>query len=444
MKGYVDDGRQISELIIRGTRYVKEMKRFLWRKDWEDIDNMENKPDEVRIAEICLPAMNTVNPNLKFTVETAYDFPDQRLATLDFAVEEVRGIIHYTYFQKSMKTPLVLMAKSAMGKQQKYSIMTNELIRRMSNVRGNTGQNEKNRVINQYTKQLKNSGYTRAKVREIIVCGLLGLVRKEKRRMRQGEYFHRKASKTLVGRYKKKLTGKSSWFKTKNKDVEEARLRMKETRERIPEESEGEYQQTRDWEGEYSSDGQLGGGNTVGGGDVKSVIFVPYTPGSKLAKLLRENEQQLEKMTGNRVKIQERTGIQLEKMLTKSNPWSGEQCNREECLLCETKMVTGKGLTQNCTSRSVLYETWCENCEKSDREVEIAKGNTGDSVPLYKYVGETSRSVFERGLEHSRDSRLYSTSSHFLKHYLDRHVGEERNGEHQDEDKDSKAAQISL
>ena len=158
MKGYVDDGRQISELIIRGTRYVKELKRFLWRKDWEDIDNMENKPDEVRIAEICLPAMNAVNPNLKFTVETAHDFPDQRLATLDFAVEEVRGIIHYTYFQKSMKTPLVLMAKSAMGEQQKYSIMTNELIRRMSNVRGNTGQNEKNRVINQYTKQLKNSG----------------------------------------------------------------------------------------------------------------------------------------------------------------------------------------------------------------------------------------------------------------------------------------------
>ena len=72
-----------------------------------------------------------------------------------------------------------------------------------------------------------------------------------------------------------------------------------------------------------------------------------------------------------------------------------------------------------------MYETWCETCEQRDRAAEIAKGNTGDNIPLYKYIGETSRSAFERGLEHSNDCRLFSTSSHFLKHYLDRHTDDE-------------------
>ena len=37
------------------------------------------------------------------------------------------------------------------------------------------------------------------------------------------------------------------------------------------------------------------------------------------------------------------------------------------------------------------------------------------------YIGETNRSVFERGIEHQDDIKACKTSSHMLRHMLDEH-----------------------
>jgi hypothetical protein len=145
-KGYVDDGRQITDLMIRGSRYEKSRKRFIWREDWESEDELENLPDEVRMGRICLEAMNDVSPDLTFTVETVHDFDNKRLATLDFEAEVVDCQTHgcpqiiYSYFEKSMKTSLVIAEASAMGEHQKFSILTNEVIRRLSNTSKDRGE----------------------------------------------------------------------------------------------------------------------------------------------------------------------------------------------------------------------------------------------------------------------------------------------------------------
>ena len=75
--------------------------------------------------------MNAVNEDLEFTIETVYDFENRRLATLDFECEVIDNQISYSYFQKSMKTPLVIGASNAMSEHQKISILSNEVIRRM-------------------------------------------------------------------------------------------------------------------------------------------------------------------------------------------------------------------------------------------------------------------------------------------------------------------------
>ena len=55
--------------------------------------------------------MNSINANLKFTVETEDDFKDKKLPTLGFGMwQEKDGIINYTYFQKEIKTPFVIMS----------------------------------------------------------------------------------------------------------------------------------------------------------------------------------------------------------------------------------------------------------------------------------------------------------------------------------------------
>ena len=84
LKGYVDDGRQTTYMMIRGTRFNPDRGRFTWREDWEKQDDEENLPEEKRMGKICLKAMNSVNMDLTFTVETGYYFNNGRLVTLYF------------------------------------------------------------------------------------------------------------------------------------------------------------------------------------------------------------------------------------------------------------------------------------------------------------------------------------------------------------------------
>ena len=107
---------------------------------------------------------------------------------------------------------------------------------------------------------------------------------------------------------------------------------------------------------------------------VKSVIFVPNTEHSELARRLREGEEEMLNITGYKIKIVERCGRGLTSILTKANPWGGSDCGRVGCLLCQTKADTGKYLTQNCSKRIIVYKTWCVACLKKSEDTQGAEG----------------------------------------------------------------------
>ena len=82
------------------------------------------------------------------------------------------------------------------------------------------------------------------------------------------------------------------------------------------------------------------------------------------------------------MKIVERAGDSLEGLLTRSNPWSGVDCARAMCLLCETKQSNPRMENQNCMKRNVVYETWCETCLQED---ERRKGvHSREETKLFK------------------------------------------------------------
>ena len=56
-------------------------------------------------------AMNSVNSDLEFTTEVQENFAKERLPKLDFKlwIEKETGKINHSYFQKTMKTPLILI-----------------------------------------------------------------------------------------------------------------------------------------------------------------------------------------------------------------------------------------------------------------------------------------------------------------------------------------------
>ena len=87
MSGYVDDNRQLTRLLAMGMRYNKDSNRFEMDEEAKKEDTEAREKGEhrdQRMARICRVAMKSVNPDLDFTVETAQDYVDKYLPTLDF------------------------------------------------------------------------------------------------------------------------------------------------------------------------------------------------------------------------------------------------------------------------------------------------------------------------------------------------------------------------
>ena len=101
LAGYVDDGRQLTGVLELGMRFSKEENKFIYSTKAEKEDREIGDDDDERMARVCLPAMNSINQDLVFTVETAKDFEDKRLATIDFRFWTTLGVIYTTHITKS-------------------------------------------------------------------------------------------------------------------------------------------------------------------------------------------------------------------------------------------------------------------------------------------------------------------------------------------------------
>ena len=106
---------------------------------------------------------------------------------------------------------------------------------------------------------------------------------------------------------------------------------------------------------------------------------------------------------------------------------------RDRCLLCATKEKTGKQKGQCCAKRSSVYEIWCLQCQARDIK-KLEEKYEGDELDkekekilLYKYIGETNRSVYERSWEHLNGLKSIDKDSFMLKHAVDQHAGDELN-----------------
>ena len=414
LKIYVDDGRQITSKMKKGMRYDSTEKRFIWTEKAEKEDSAREeegeKVDEF-MARVCLEAMNDINLDLTFTAEVQSDFWDRKLPTLDFSLEMLEdGKVTHTYFEKNMKTQKVVEKMSAMGKKQKYCILANEVTRRLYNIEKKEGfEKDVEEVLENVTNQLKNSGWERRDAREIIVSGYKGWERRVERRLEESGGIYRSAANSLTSRARKKLTGKVEWFKN--------------TKKRKREDDEGrEDRKKSKIVGRVKKDTGREDARTV------SVMFVPYTPEGELLRRLKEAEEEVANQTGIKIKMVEKAGTKLSDILHKSDPWQGKDCGRDLCLLCKTKAATEKNEKQDCTQRNIVYETWCLLCERRESEKieeegleEKEKKEKLKKIRLYKYIGESARSSYERGLEHQRDFSEMKLDSHMLKHYLDMH-----------------------
>ena len=129
------------------------------------------------------------------------------------------------------------------------------------------------------------------------------------------------------------------------------------------------------------------------GGD-DSVIFVPATPNSALKKSLEKDV----KDSGIKIKIVEKSGESIKRMLQRSDPFKVKTCNKDDCIVCQTG---GKG---PCRTTNATYKIKCTECNQV-------------------YIGETARNTYTRGKEHLREMDSKKEGSVLWKHAKEKHQG---------------------
>ena len=151
----------------------------------------------------------------------------------------------------------------------------------------------------------------------------------------------------------------------------------------------------------------------------RAVLFLEQTPMGELAKRVREQLVRMEDILGYRIKVVERTGRSLVSCLSQAKVGQGMVCGREACVTCNQG---GEDLP-DCTRASVVYESVCTQCNPSagSKEELSYDGVTTPSL----YVGESSRSIQERAVEHWSAARKQDGTSHMFKHQSLVHGGEE-------------------
>ena len=134
----------------------------------------------------------------------------------------------------------------------------------------------------------------------------------------------------------------------------------------------------------------------------ESVIFVPATPGSKLA---REYRQTIVRHNIG-IRVVERAGKKLKRYFQRNDPLSDKDCKDGKCMVCSTNEIK----VGNCRASSVTYAIKCQ----------------GESC-TFKYDGQTGKNAFTRGIEHNDKYRLHKKDSIMWDHCIEKHQRVEQN-----------------
>ena len=129
-------------------------------------------------------------------------------------------------------------------------------------------------------------------------------------------------------------------------------------------------------------------------------MFCPFTPNSTLRKKLQEAEELVSTTNVCRVKVVEKSGPTIGDLLIRKTPWLNDHCWRINYAPCHTK-------PGNCKSPNVTYKIECQECKANEVKA--------------TYIGESSRTFFDRAKDHIDALRTKNTSYGIVKHWMECH-----------------------
>ena len=246
-------------------------------------------------------------------------------------------------------------------------------------------QEKRNEILEEFMEKMERSGYGEEERREVVKRGIIRYEKVREQAQQGQRELHRPASSTSQLRVRKKLLDPSNWWKKRGKEP------VDHNAWETPAKPASKVQRRRP--GPERQD------------DPVAVLFIRRSNEGKLIGKLREKEKEVAAATGYSLKLVERAGTSIKNLLWCADPW-GLACITPDCPVC--KEGTKPGM---CRTANVVYRDICLICKEKGR--------------CSLYIGETSRSLVERGLEHQRDNEKKLETSHLHKHQEEEHTGAE-------------------
>ena len=315
----------------------------------------ENKELDALMMDLIRTIGNEIHQSIQLEVDYPSKYRDGKLPILDLKVwlakrtKDEKRVVMYEYYEKEISSKWMIHAEAALAMQTKRTILTQQLLRVLLNCSQDLPWEHKTEKANKMMMKLQYSGY--------------------------GQEFRHDVAKSAISAFNKIVEEEEDGIRPM------FRPRGFEATER----KEAKARKKKEW---YSK------------GGFESVIFVPATPQSELKK---EYEKKIAQ-TPFKIKVVEKSGTQLKRVVQVSNPFRGETCNDEDCFVCSS------GEKKNCRKNEIKYHIDCED----------------DACKDDIYHGETSRNGYTRGGEHMKSYKRREDKSFMWKHCMNKHGGEDR------------------
>ena len=302
---------------------------------------------------------NDIDESIKLEIDHPSKHEDMKMPLLDVKVwleririsennnEENKTRIMYEHYRKSMASNMTVHARSAIPMSQKRNIMTQEVIRILKNCSQELPWETKAAHLEQFSLRMQYSEYDTKFRKEVIESGIKAFRNMEKNDREGLTPLHRTREWRKNDREKSKILKKKNWFKKGGKE---------------------------------------------------SVIFIPATPKGELKKKMQKRVNE----TDMNIKVIEKTGCTLKRMLQKTSIAEKKECQDKECMLCKTG-----DKKRLCRKEGITYEIMCRACKE-------------------RYIGETGRCGKERCKEHAEELKKKKESSVLWRHCKEKHDGEKQ------------------
>ena len=318
--------------------------------------------------EILKDVAETINPMIKFTIDTPCNYDDGAIPILDLKVKmnpEENNRIDYQFYEKPSRNEKVIMANAAMSTQSIRTILTQECMRRLRNTNTDLGEEVQRRHLDKFMLTLKKSGHSVQFRKQILNSAIKGFEEILEQDRKGVKPLFRNRNWNEKERSEAKKNNKTNWF-NKNKGKGKPKIVY------------------------------------------KSVLFVPPTPDEELIKEMKQREWELNKNSKERIKFVEKSGTKMENILVKKDPFPVEKCSGkklESCFVC--KSAGNQKLKISCRKNNFGYGLICDTC--SERNIEVV------------YEGESSRSTRIRGNEHLSGYKKKDPKNVIFKHKESNH-----------------------